>query len=96
MEGNPSRRTEALALEYGPRNVRVNAVAPGVTLTEFWFVLFEKNPELRPYYEKLIPLHRWATTDDIAKAVAFLASDASSYITGQVIRVDGGMQAFPG
>ena len=86
-----NKLAEALALEYGPLNVRVNAVAPGVTLTDFWFVLFEKRPELKSYYEKLTPLHRWATTDDIARAVAFLASDDAAYITGVTLTVDGGL-----
>jgi NAD(P)-dependent dehydrogenase (short-subunit alcohol dehydrogenase family) len=86
-----NKLAEALALEYGPQNIRVNAVAPGVTLTEIWFVLFERRPELRPYYERLIPLHRWATTDDIAKAVAFLASEDAGYITGITLTVDGGL-----
>ena len=86
-----NKLAEALALEYGPQNIRVNAVAPGVTLTEIWFTLFEKQPELRPYYERLIPLQRWATTDDIAKAVAFLASEDAAYITGITLTVDGGL-----
>ena len=91
-QGRPHKLTEALALEYGPQNIRVNAVAPGVTLTDFWFVLFEKRPELKSYYEKLTPLHRWGTTDDMANAVAFLASDECRLdITGITLTVDGGL-----
>lgn len=86
-----NKLTESLALEYGPYNIRVNAVAPGVTLTEFWFVLFERRPELRPYYEALTPLGRWGTPDDMAKAVAFLASDDAAFITGVTLLVDGGL-----
>lgn len=86
-----NKLAEALALEYGPNNIRVNAVAPGVTLTEMWFVLFKERPELKPYYEKLAPLHRWGTTEDMANAVAFLASDDASFITGVTLTVDGGL-----
>lgn len=82
---------EALALECGPQGIRVNAVAPGVTLTEMWRLDLEKRPTLKSYYEKLTPLHRWGTPEDTARAVAFLASDDAGYVTGVTLAVDGGL-----
>ena len=80
--------TKSLALETAGRNVRVNAVAPGFIETDMTSTLPEKFKEA--FLEK-IPLKRIGTAQDIAAAVLFLASDDSSYITGQVITVDGGM-----
>jgi 3-oxoacyl-[acyl-carrier protein] reductase len=80
--------TKSLAKEVGKKSVRVNAVAPGFIKTDMTDALSE---ELKQEYLKNIPLNRLGTPEDIANAVAFLASDISQYITGQVIIVDGGM-----
>lgn len=80
--------TKSLAKELGSRNVLVNAVAPGFIKTQMTDVL--KN-EVKEEISKNIPLKRIGNAEDVANVVEFLASDKSSYITGQVINVDGGM-----
>ncbi len=80
--------SKSLAKETAKRHVRVNAVAPGFIET----AMTAKLPdEVRADYVKAIPLGRMGLPEDIANTVLFLASDLSSYITGQVIRVDGGL-----
>jgi 3-oxoacyl-[acyl-carrier protein] reductase len=80
--------TKATARELGSRGITVNAVAPGFVLTE----LTENLPdELKTQLIERTPLGRFGTTEEIAAAVAFLASDEASYITGQVLAVDGGL-----
>jgi len=80
--------TKSVALELGSRNIRCNAVAPGFIETEMTAALDEK---VVAGWREGIPLKRGGTPKDVANAVAFLASDMSSYITGQVIQVCGGM-----
>ncbi len=80
--------TKACAKELAPRNVRVNAVAPGFIATDMTDVIPEKNKEMML---QSIPLGRMGQAEDVASAVCFLASDDASYITGQVLKVDGGM-----
>ena len=80
--------TMAIAREVGSRNITCNAVAPGFIETAMTDVLSE---EFKQNAVKQIPLGRVGTTDDIAGAVAFLASDSASYITGHVLSVNGGM-----
>ncbi|MCP9768183.1 3-oxoacyl-[acyl-carrier-protein] reductase [Lacihabitans sp. LS3-19] len=80
--------TKSIAKELGSRNIRSNAIAPGFIETE---MTGELNEEQLKEWTKSIPLKRAGQGDDIANACLFLASDASSYITGQVLVVDGGM-----
>lgn len=80
--------TKAMAKELAPRNIRVNAVAPGLIETDMTDKLTAEQKEAML---KSIPLARVGSPEEIAQAVVFLASPASSYITGQTIVVDGGM-----
>lgn len=81
--------TRQMAAEYADRKVRVNAVGPGLVLTEGTAGEFG-DPGLQEAIGAAMPLGRIGTPDDIAAAVAFLASEAAAYITGQVLYVDGG------
>ena len=82
--------TKVLALELGEFNIRVNAIAPGIVKTEITRMLWN-DPATSQKVKSTIPLGgRWAEPDDIVGAALFLASDASSYITGDTILVDGG------
>ena len=80
--------TQSMAKEYGNRNITVNAVAPGFVPTDLTSTL---PTDIKEQMIKLTPLGRFGTSEEIAQAVAFLASDAASYITGQVLRIDGGL-----
>jgi len=80
--------TKSMALELGSRNIRSNAIAPGFIETEMTDKLDEATVHL---YRNAIPLKRGGTPEEIANACVFLGSDMSSYITGQVLNIDGGM-----
>jgi len=80
--------TKAVARELAPRGITVNAVAPGFVDTEMTRAIPEK---VRESVGKLIPMERFGEPEDVAHCVGFLASDEASYITGQVIHVNGGM-----
>src|SRR5699024_1799125 len=80
--------SKSMALELGSRNIRTNVIAPGFIETEMTAKLEEKT--LKGWYDN-IPLKRGGTPEDVAKALVFLASDLSAFITGQVFNVDGGM-----
>lgn len=80
--------TKSLAKEVGSRNILVNAVAPGFIETQMTDIL---KDEVKEEISKKIPLKRMGTVEDVANVVKFLTSEDSSYITGQVIQVDGGM-----
>ncbi|TFI42819.1 SDR family oxidoreductase [Rhodococcus sp. 1R11] len=86
------RLTEELAWQLGPK-IRVNAVAPGVVKTKFAEALFAGGEEAAAAG---YPMKRLGTPDDVASLVAFLVSDASSWITGETVRVDGGLLATGG
>jgi len=81
--------TQVLALELAHYNIRVNAIAPGLIKTDMTRPLWDV-PEVFNKLRQIIPMGRIADTDEIARVALFLASDASSYITGQTIIVDGG------
>lgn len=81
--------TSSLAVAWGPRGVRVNGVAPGYVATRLTGPM--QDPTLRSASIDRTPLGRWGTPEDMAAAVLFLASPMASYITGQVLIVDGGM-----
>jgi NAD(P)-dependent dehydrogenase (short-subunit alcohol dehydrogenase family) len=81
--------TRSQAMEYGPRGIRVNAVAPGLIITEMW-AAGREIPGLADGLERHIGLRRWGTPDEIGSVVAFLAGDDARYVTGQTIPADGG------
>lgn len=83
--------TKALSNEWAARGINVNAIAPGYTITDNTKGLREKT-ELVESITNSIAKKRWAVPEDIAPVVVFLASPASDYITGQVIRIDGGIE----
>jgi 3-oxoacyl-[acyl-carrier protein] reductase len=80
--------TKSVAKELGPRNIRCNAIAPGFIITEMTDKLSE---EVKEQWAAQIPLRRGGTPEDVAKTTVYLASDLSSYVTGQTIHVCGGM-----
>ncbi|MEE3466761.1 MAG: 3-oxoacyl-[acyl-carrier-protein] reductase [Candidatus Cryptobacteroides sp.] len=79
---------KSVAKEMGPRGIRANSIAPGYVLTEMTEVLPQA---VKDEFIKLIPLKRGATVEEVANVALFLGSDLSSYVTGQVIAVNGGM-----
>jgi 3-oxoacyl-[acyl-carrier protein] reductase len=84
--------TRSLAMEYGPRGLRFNAVAPGVVETEMWRENLAK-PGVADAVLGVIPTRRLSSPEEVAEVVAFLASDASRAITGEVISADGGIHS---
>ncbi|MBW4600471.1 MAG: glucose 1-dehydrogenase [Calothrix sp. FI2-JRJ7] len=92
-KGGMENMTKTLALEYANKGIRVNAVAPGATITpinEEWV----NDPEKKAVVESHIPMSRAGTSEEMAAAVAFLASDEAAYITGQTLFVDGGLTLY--
>ncbi|MCU0487368.1 MAG: 3-oxoacyl-[acyl-carrier-protein] reductase [Anaerolineales bacterium] len=80
--------TKALAKEVAARNITVNAVAPGYVTT---VLTQDLSDEVKDFASRITPIQRWAEPREIAYAAAFFASDEAAYITGQVLRIDGGM-----
>ena len=85
--------TKALAMEFGKYGIRANMVCPGTVKTQAWQARVDKNPQVFEDLKKWYPLRDFATPQDIADAVMFLASDAARVITGVVLPVDGGLMA---
>lgn len=85
--------TRCLALELRPYGVRVNAVSPGPTMTARFLATRQTDPRMR---DATVPLDRYGLPAEIADAVAFLCSEGGRFISGQVLRVDGGHQLFAG
>jgi gluconate 5-dehydrogenase/3-oxoacyl-[acyl-carrier protein] reductase len=84
--------TRALAMEYGPRGIRANGVAPGVVTTAMWRENLAK-PGVADAVLDVIPTRRLSTPDEVADVVVFLASDAARAITGEIIAADGGIRS---
>jgi meso-butanediol dehydrogenase/(S,S)-butanediol dehydrogenase/diacetyl reductase len=85
--------TRSIAVRYGDRGIRANAIAPGTIRTPIWQARVDKEPQILERLVKWYPLGRVGEPEDIANAVLFLASDEASWITGAVLRVDGGLLA---
>jgi sorbose reductase len=85
---------QSLATEWAPYRVRVNALSPGYIRTALTDQVIERIPGLRETWESMIPLGRMGTPDDLRGAVVFLASDASRYMTGANLVIDGGYTAW--
>lgn len=84
--------TKVAALEAALANVRVNAVAPGPIMTDM-FERFFKTEERKNALTEMVPLKRVGSSEEVAQTIVFLASDAASFITGQIVGIDGGLQA---
>lgn len=85
--------TRMLAVEWAPHGIRVNAVAPGTVETRSRAPVLAANPERRKFMMERVPLRRFGTEEEMAAAVAYLASPKAAYITGQTLLVDGGLTA---
>jgi gluconate 5-dehydrogenase len=89
-KGGVRQLTRGMAVELAPHNIQVNAIAPGYFATEMNRALID-NAEFNAWVCKRTPAGRWGNPDELAGLAIFLASDASSYMTGQLLAVDGGM-----
>ncbi len=92
-KGGMENLTKTLALEYADRGIRVNAIAPGATVTPInqeWV----EDPQKKAVVESHIPMARAGTSEEMAAAVAFLASEEAAYITGQTLFIDGGLTLY--
>jgi 3-oxoacyl-[acyl-carrier protein] reductase len=87
-KGGLNAMTKSFAKEAASRGIRYNAVTPGFIQTD---MTHELKEEVKAEYEKNIPLKRFGTASEVAQAVAFLLSDHSSYITGEILKVNGGL-----
>ncbi|MEA2476949.1 MAG: gluconate 5-dehydrogenase, partial [Actinomycetota bacterium] len=84
--------TQAAAKELAGSNIRVNCIAPGWVATDL-NASMRADPSLKEFAESMVPMHRFGEPDEIVGAAIYLASDASSYVTGTTIVVDGGQTA---
>jgi gluconate 5-dehydrogenase len=94
-KGGVRQLTRALAVEWAPRGIRVNAIGPGFTRSDLTAGLWS-DPAFREAVNRRTPLGRWAEPEDIGRAAVFLASPAADYITGQTLYVDGGLISTTG
>lgn len=86
--------TATLAAEYGKQDIRVNCIAPGHVRTPITDQLYKGREEVRAAQDRIIPAGRYGEPEELGRVVVFLASDASSYVTGQTLLVSGGMYYF--
>ncbi len=91
-KGGIRQLTKALAVDWAPHGIRVNAIGPGYIRTDLTASL-QQDPEFDGWVVGRTPLGRWGTPEDLASAAVFLASPASDFITGQILYVDGGWLA---
>ena len=91
-KGGIAMLTRGLAVELAPHGIQVNGIAPGFFRTEMNTAL-TNNPDFSTWVEKRTPAARWAEPSELAGAAVFLASDAASFVTGQILYVDGGFTA---
>ena len=91
-KGGVIQMSKTMAIELGPYNIQVNCLAPGYFITPMTQPFYD-DPKHREWIESRIPLHEWGTDLDLAGPVLFLASEASRYVTGETIKVDGGWLA---
>lgn len=92
-KGGLAALVKALAVEWGPSGVRINAVAPGLVTTDLVKAYALENPERKQAVQRATPLGRLAEARDIADTVIYLLSDASRHISGEIVAVDGGFTA---
>ncbi len=85
--------TKTAALDYARKGIRVNAVCPAVIQTDMGMRLFQQDPEISSRITEMHPLGRIGTPEEVAAAVLWLCSDESSFVTGEALRIDGGMLA---
>ena len=85
-----SQMTRCMAMEWGPAGVRVNALAPGFTMTELARPLWEQRDDMNQWRQQNTPLRRIGQPEDMVGTAIFLACKASAFITGQIFYVDGG------
>lgn len=90
-KGGIIQLTKTAALEYAKQNIRVNCIAPGVIETPMVDRVLERQPEAKAAFVQMEPVGRFGKPEEVAKAALFLASDDSSFITGAVLVVDGGL-----
>ncbi len=83
--------TKSAAMEYGSKNIRINAVCPGYTQTNLFNQLITARPDIGELFKNLTPMKRFGEPMEIAEAVVWLASENTSFITGQTITLDGGL-----
>ena len=86
--------TKSAALEYGHKNIRINAVCPGYTHSSLLDQLLSSRPDMEQKLKQLIPMGRFGEASEVAETVAWLASENSKYITGQTITIDGGTSLY--
>jgi gluconate 5-dehydrogenase len=92
-KGGVVQLTRALAVEWATRGVRVNAIAPGVIATQMIAGAVEREPDFYDAFKKKHPMQRFGSAEELVGAALFLASEAASFVTGQILAVDGGYTA---